>query len=461
MKTLLKKVIAVAALIFLMMTVSGCVGATPIEDMYALPQLSNEYFELQEAVDQVIAAGAEYLAPTSGSNRSSVQLVDIDNDGTDEAVACFKTDEVGAPLKIYIFDNDGSSDGAYEQTLVIEGEGTSIESITYVDMDGDNISEVVVGWQISDEMKLLCVYLIKDLQAAPIVRTEYTTYVTHKMGGDLGGERGSDVITISTSDSSEQGEVTAYSLMQDGEVVSSETELSRGILALSRVRTGYLNNGEAAIYVESTMGSSVITDIIAYKRNGLSYELENVTLDQETKVSTSTTRPYSVYSTDINNDGIIEVPHPELLTSQSGTTSYYILKWHSYDDSGSRQLVLTTYHNFSDGWYLALPDDWVGYITIRRDDTQTGERAVVFSYINGDGTFTDFLKIYALTGANREERAYQPNRFILKDNSDRNGTIFAAEILESAYEDIPLDVSADEIRSNFNEIYAEWLTGEI
>ena len=69
MKTLLKKVIAVAALIFLMMTVSGCVGATPIEDMYALPQLSNEYFELQEAVDQVIAAGAEYLAPTSGSNR--------------------------------------------------------------------------------------------------------------------------------------------------------------------------------------------------------------------------------------------------------------------------------------------------------------------------------------------------------------------------------------------------------
>ena len=39
--------------------------------------------------------------------------------------------------------------------------------------------------------------------------------------------------------------------------------------------------------------------------------------------------------------------------------------------------------------------------------------------------------------------------------------IFAAEILESAYEDIPLDVSADEIRSNFNEIYAEWLTGEI
>lgn len=44
-----------------------CLG----EELYSLPQLPQEYVELQNIIDEVLASGAEYAAPMAGSNRQS------------------------------------------------------------------------------------------------------------------------------------------------------------------------------------------------------------------------------------------------------------------------------------------------------------------------------------------------------------------------------------------------------
>lgn len=451
MKNISKKILAVFVMCLFSALLSGCIGISSIDDMFALPQLPSENFELQEAIDAVLESNAEYSAPTSGSNRSAVQLVDLNGDGEKEAVACLKVSGDEKPLKIYIFRY--GEDGIYSERLAIEGEGTSIESLAYTDMDGDGVYEIAVGWQISSDLKILCVYSIKGVQVSSLIQTEYTAYTAYS----LGGGSGTDIVAVKLTGAADAGEVTAYSLMKDGEVVSSSTYLSKGIMALSRVRTNYLNDGKAAVYIESTTGGSVMTDIIIYKDD----HIENVTLEKETGVSETTARTYSVYSMDINGDGIIEVPKPELLPSQAETnTSYYMLKWYTYDSRNERKLALTTYHNYSDGWYLRLPEDWVGKIGARRADGYSGERAIVFSLVKSDGTFEDFLKIYTLTGENRREKAMRAGRFVIYDNDSASNTIYAGEILVNAYNfDIPL--SMELIQSEFKIIYSEWVTGEI
>ncbi len=447
----MKKVIGIFAICLFALTLSGCVAISPIDDMFTLPQLPNEYFELQEAIEVELDAGAEYSAPTSGANRSAVQFLDIDGDGEKEAVAYFKVYNDDKPLKICIFERD--SEGVYAKSMVIENAGTSIESVSYTDMDMDGISEVVVGWQISGELKILYIYSIEGMQTAPLVSTEYTTYTSHQ----LHSENGTDIVVIKTAGTNETGEVTAYSLAQDGEITSDTAYLSKGIIALSRVRANYLTDGKPAIYVESTTGNNIVTDIITYK----SGHLENVTLDTNTGVSETTLRSYSVYSTDINADEIIEVPKPELLPSQTETTTdYYILKWYTYDERGARTLTFTTYHNYSDGWYIRLPEEWVGNISVRRVDGYSGERVIVFSLLKGNGEFEDFLKIYTLTGNNRYEKAGQEGRFIIRNDDSTNGTIYAGEILTET-EDFVIPVSVEDILLNFKIIYSEWITGEI
>ena len=141
-------------------------------------------------------------------------------------------------------------------------------------------------------------------------------------------------------------------------------------------------------------------------------ELKRVT-GTGSPVSEDTVRGDIVYCRDINSDGIKEVPIPRSLPS-TNENAYRVLDWYAYSSSGTRKLVLTTYHNSSDGWYLVLPDEWGDDITLRREDSVSGERAVIFSVWRGENLPPeDFLIIYALSGENREDKAKRDGRFIL------------------------------------------------
>ena len=84
-------------------TLTGC-GLKSGEDLYQLPKASAEYESLQTCLEDILDRGLEYSAPLTGSNLQSVQLTDLDNDGTDEAIAFFRDSSAESQsLKIYIF----------------------------------------------------------------------------------------------------------------------------------------------------------------------------------------------------------------------------------------------------------------------------------------------------------------------------------------------------------------------
>ena len=129
-----------------------------------------------------------------------------------------------------------------------------------------------------------------------------------------------------------------------------------------------------------------------------------------------------------------------------------MLDWYGYNSRGKRTIVTTTYHNYSDSWYLILPDSW-GEISLRREDSDVGERAVVFSFWNGEGaSVTDFLVIYTLSGENRTELASREGRSVIRSGGE---TIYAAELLLSA-EEWPERPDMNWLRQNFRPIYSEW-----
>jgi hypothetical protein len=74
----------------LLLLCCGCGLGGSIDELYSLPQMSDEYLELQHAMDAVLASGAVYSAPVDGTHRQSVQLVDLNVVGTEEAVALFR-----------------------------------------------------------------------------------------------------------------------------------------------------------------------------------------------------------------------------------------------------------------------------------------------------------------------------------------------------------------------------------
>lgn len=126
----MRKTMAALVLSALVLVLSGCVFTKPEASLYRLPKLSGEYESLESQIDALLSSGAEYAAPTSGSNLQSVQMIDLDGDGEEEAVAFFRRANDKKPMKIYIFKAAGDN---YERYAVIEGTSNQIYSVNYAD----------------------------------------------------------------------------------------------------------------------------------------------------------------------------------------------------------------------------------------------------------------------------------------------------------------------------------------
>ena len=109
---------ALAVMCLALMLCTGCSFYPSEGSLYRLPKLPAEYESLETLIDSLLTDGAEYAAPTSGSNLQSVQMVDLDGDGQEEAVAFFRKASDEKPMKIYVFRAVGDS---YERDCLIEG----------------------------------------------------------------------------------------------------------------------------------------------------------------------------------------------------------------------------------------------------------------------------------------------------------------------------------------------------
>ncbi len=447
MKKIALKVLVLAAVFCSVLALSGCLSFSA-EELYSLPRASEDYRQLQSLIDEEVSSGAVYSPPTSGSNRRSVQLRDLDGDGVDEAISFLSVQE-DEPLRVAIYKEQ---EGDYKRAAVISGQGTSFDCVSYLDMDGDGTMEIAVGWQISSGIKTLQVFSIKGMEPMALYSTNYSEYTLTDMDKD--GK--SEILVFRMNGLTDTSEAELEMLMPGGEMASLNAKLSVGAENLLHIVSGSLSDGASATYVDCSIGGECVTDIISLS-NG---KLVNVSMDDRTGTSSGTVRQYSMYCSDINGDGVVEVPMPELLPAQKETT-YRCINWCVFSRDGNMRISTTTYHNNQDGWYLTWPGDWRGNVTVRRQDYYTGERTVIFSRVtdNKDDSeetvLQDFLQITMFSGDNREARLSSRGYERLLNEGNR---VFGYKIL---IEDkgFPLSLSSEIVHNGFSIIYSDWLTG--
>lgn len=448
-------------LIFAICTLLLLVGCTQTgEEFYALPQLPEDYLSLQETITQVMTElGAEYAAPTSGSNWQNIQLHDLDGDEKGEketAVAFFRVPGAEEkPLKIYFFRQDVIT-GEYKVIWSIEGDGTAIYSIVFENLGGSPTKEVIVNWQISSKVQSLAVYSLENAgEVVELMRSGYTKQAVVDLDRD--NEKEIMLVHLDTAEDNSRAELYNYDngLM----VCESVVPLSLNLTQIRGATVGTLTGMIPALFVNSNYGENGghLTDVIAV-RDGV---LTNLTLDEETGMSIGTCCYYQdfqdEYGFDIDSDGVLELPISEALpiVGENGA-QLYLLHWYQFDLQGDAKCVCTTFHSYDDGWYLTLPDEWGGKVSIARKEGSAstyGERAVSF-YYSEDWTAgsepVEFLTIYRLTGTNRVYRASIDNRVKLVESND---VIYAAKFRDTSWK---CGLDDDELLERFNRIKVSW-----
>ena len=450
----MKKWVAALLALGMVLALAGC--AMPKltldpEKLYALPELPARYTTLNQQLNALQEGGAEYAAPVSGSNIQPVQMVDLDGDGREEALAFFRQSDGEKPLKIYVFTDNGDS---YAQTAVIEGSGLAVYSIAYSDIDGDGRMEIIVGWRVSMELQALAVYALEPDGARELMRTNYVKYAVADLNSD-----GTQEMTVFRADQDGVGAADCYVWKNGTLALGSTIRVSMTMAELSqqgKVTVGTLRSGEPALFVTGVADSArAITDVLLLRNS----ELSNSVLSLTTGVSRESSRFRSLYPMDINGDGITEIPRTVPLSpGEQETDVSQRVDWISYDAAGTASRVLSTYHAMEDGWYLQLPEGWAESILVGRS-ASTDETSVTFymeSDAEDDQGYAALLRITALSGSNRERLAVRTGRFILGRN---DGVIYVGELLKGN-EEWDHSVTEDEVRNAFSLIAKEWSAGD-
>lgn len=427
------KRLVLAFLFCAILLLAGC-STLHSGSLYALPQRSQEYRDLQNAVQAAMGSGS-YSAPVSGAYRQAIQQEDLDGDGVNEILVFCKIDG-GHPLRVLIFRRTETS---YEMLCSLEGDGTAFDSVQYAQIDGQPGQEILISRRIGEQVQpFLSVYTMNDRTAKELLSSGYAAYSVV----DLDGDARSDLFILRANAEGPRAYAELYRF-RGGELrKDTEASLSTAADSVKRVLTGNVAPDVPAVFVASTYDErNLITDVFVLQGKAF----VNITQNAESGQSAQTVRNYYVYSTDIDSNGVIELPKTVPLPGIEGDPqSYgqYRIDWYNLSPNGARTENRSTYHNFSDGWFLFLPEDWTQSlcVTKRREGGLTGTE---LSRMEKDGSRTGLVTVYAFSGEQAQALSTQDGRVLL---TQRGELWYSALISESA------GLDADQLRERFSFI---------
>ena len=438
----MRRRIVLCMLLAVVLLLCGC-SVTTVDQLYQLPKRSQEYNDLQSAIDSAMS-DLSYSAPLAGENQQNVQMADLDGDGEQEYLLFAKSTQE-KPMRILVFKE---IDGTFVNVDTVECNGSAFDQVEYVNMDSRGGVEVIVGRQLNDQViRSASVYTFTDEGLVQLVSVNYSKFLTT----DLNSDEQSELFLLRPGPTDTDNGVAELYVMQNGTVERyNEVTMSQPVDKLKRIIVGKLDGGKTAVFAASTVGdTALITDVYTVRDQ----KLVNVTLSNESGTSVQTMRNFYVYADDIDNDGVVELPslmtmHP--LPGMISADMHHLIRWYAMTPDGDEVYKMSTYHNFVGGWYLQVSGRWANRLVVLHQGYQT-------EFYIWDEEFNStekLMTVYAFTGQNREEQGLSDGRFILQKTES---VVYAASLEDVAQE---YDLTQENSVYCFRLIQQDWKTGE-
>lgn len=412
---MLKKIIAGIFAAVLMFTLCGCDGFGAADDtLLSPPNAGGEYALISEVLKNNITGKYTLKYPALGDYRSAIVLKDINNDGSDEAIA-FYTTTADNTVTVHI-NLITKINGEYISVGSSKIVGSGVERVEFCDLGGDGKQEIIVGYYVFGNVdKQVAVYEYSSNTLVQRALEKYTEFVACDLDGN-----GVSGLLVTVLDSVKK--TAAAKLLQINE--KGVTQL--GSCALDGNITSYykpviskLEDGRLAVVVDAVKGTGMITEVLCYEKD----ILKNSFYDVRTQSTTATFRQSLVASRDIDGDGIVEIPMLQSLPSAKNiadTENVSLTKW--CKPSPDKLVVCRTMlMNYTDGYSFDIPDNWKNICVAKKTDSRL---RVIYAYNEKTGLAgEEIMRMQAVA-----EKAWDAEDYV-KDGftelTRANGLVFA------------------------------------
>ncbi len=425
----------------------GCMFQSGDELLQA-PKPPNDYLELSQMLDQILVEDVAYASPVSGQHRNPVQLIDIDSDGTEEAISFFRKSPTLGEFTIYLHKQ---MNGEYVEMGTITGDGTEIDSVHYPKFYANGGRGIILCWElgIGGTKGMTVASFTENGTVKTLANTEYMDFTYTDLDAD-----GIDEIVTIVSDTA-SGKLRARIFDFDGTELKmlGEVALSEEAESVFDIHYGHVTTTTQAVYVESRVKdrTGLITDVLAIPNS----TFINITLDKGDDSSSNTYRSISVVSADKNGNNIYEIPKLIIMPGYENVTEgeiLYYIEWYEYELDGSSERTFTTYQNTSEEWQIVVPEVWKENVTAirRRDGMQI---YTSFEVYNENGENIPIAEIYAFTGDDKVYMSTRPGHFPLGATE----TVTYTAVIPTEAQNNPFAMSDGEIAANFSMLQTSFM----
>ncbi len=403
----LKKILT-ACILCASLTFSGCsFGSFSVDTLLQAPKLSKEQEGIYDALMKSTGNNIALKYPKSGSNRSAYMVANIDDEPTEEAIVFYEfnntlpnvgnTDAADAGVRLCVLDKNEK--GEWQAVSDRAGAGTDVDRIIVSKLDGSGNISVIVGYStLSINEKVMEVYNYSQSDLTLAAQDSYSVMETL----DIDNDGYNEIITVQSG--GDNGLATASLLsMSDGQIVKTNIiNMSERFQSVASYVKGKLTEYNKALFIDCRYDESRLqTEFLYYKYDSL----QNPVAKMGSDLADLTVRPDGYYSTDMDNDGIVEIPTVkpmpgyELLAPEE---QMYLTTWNAYRDYYELYPKYVGYYSISGGYMLSFPEEWQSAVTVKRDAI-TGEAVFYVFDTSLEETKQEFMRITISSRDDAEE----------------------------------------------------------
>ncbi|MCZ8518108.1 MULTISPECIES: hypothetical protein [Paenibacillus] len=408
----------------LLLALWSCTGCSLIGQPGAymrLPKLPAEQETLKSTIESSLPPGAALIRPSNAVQAGAISLVDLDGDGSEEAVFYYKIKE-SEQLHGEIW---SESDGPWKRIDSFEGAGYELDELRFERITLEDASRgvnLVAAYATKEDApKGLAVYALENGKAVKKFELPYTDYVID----DLTGDERQDLTVILHDREKRTSAAVLYQYEGNKLQKLSTLHLDGTVSGYYNMISGRVTPELRGVVLDAAVGAhSSYTEMLIYRDGRL-----RRAFDPE-----RTYKAYSAPSEDADRDGILDVVgmvEPPGWEDQPVAVIPWIYTYDRWDGSGGFERVLQRYWNGQDGYYFDFPPEWpkettleieegssVRFITAP-DSTERLAEIRIFRADDWNEEQTDWLPVHrtanTVLALNREAEAYRSRLHLLSE----------------------------------------------
>lgn len=367
--------LALISMIIAVFSMAGCKMAVMSAEKLLRPPKSGA--EVEEAIEDYAGESVILKNPVNASSEftSSLNLIDLDYDGTEEAVAFYTVASNETDVHINVLKHIGDE---WVTIGDFSGYGSNIDSLSFRNLSkGMKQFDIVTTWSYIDSKVLTIHKVVGEGRRADLRLICDESY--ESMGYVDVDKDGYYELFLINGDFSDRTKVPTAKVVK----IEKYDVLNIGMISLSREIVGFVNsycqetNDEnipmISVYDYVNADGMYGTDVVYWDSRKASLNLLHV--DSATNSAFSTLRSTPVLSCDVNADTFVEIPVQEPIVGSSVNEKMYTsaltyTKWCKLVPSGEGLKLdeATNYRlYFTAGDYLGIEKSRVSLITVSRN----------------------------------------------------------------------------------------------